>query len=346
MNKIILAYVGLDPLSLRLLLEAESIDVRYVNTIDEFSSMRGFSPVNYLYVLCYRAIMRKQWTCARFLFQCFCLTSVVASRLYRNYKDYLELLLNSRPELLDVRDTEHTARVLSSGVDVLVVNNWWILPEEIVYAPQHKAINIHPSRLPQYRGSLPTLWSLKHRDTESAVSFMVLDTAMDTGGILAQIPFSIDAHDNALDVEDKVEAIVRTHLVSIIRRYVAGEIEPQKQDDSTASTTAKYYPYMKVRPSTEKARNIRDKVLVYPYLWPEDCCYLELRGRQVPLQGIEIADSDMKPVLERGCALRCGTRLYVQADECLVIRLFSDIDVSTSLWLLAQLNKKQVVRLQ
>ncbi|RZI47651.1 methionyl-tRNA formyltransferase [Rickettsiales endosymbiont of Peranema trichophorum] len=77
--------------------------------------------------------------------------------------------------------------------DVAVVAAYGIiLPKIILDTPQHGVLNIHPSKLPRWRGAAPVERAIMSGDTDTAVCIMQMDTGLDTGAIILQEPHSID----------------------------------------------------------------------------------------------------------------------------------------------------------
>ncbi|MFE6972384.1 methionyl-tRNA formyltransferase [Streptomyces sp. NPDC057682] len=62
----------------------------------------------------------------------------------------------------------------------------WRLPSTVLRATALGAINVHTSMLPKYRGPLPVNWAIRNGDKEIGVSIHWMDSAFDSGGILAQ----------------------------------------------------------------------------------------------------------------------------------------------------------------
>ena len=55
-----------------------------------------------------------------------------------------------------------------------------------------KVINVHPSLLPEYRGSSPEFWIVSNGELRSGVTVHVVDEGIDTGPIIAQRQFEVE----------------------------------------------------------------------------------------------------------------------------------------------------------
>jgi len=191
--KIRIVYVGYHIETLLLLYEDKSFDVVGTGLTEEFYSDRTLNPVNFLFKLIYRLRHRNQYRMLeRLLLRVWTITSGLATSFYFRYSDYLKALSENKTELVNFSNKREAMDYLKSkDVDLMVVCGWPLLPEEIITLPKYGTVNIHPSKLPQYRGALPTLWSLKNGDSESAVTYQIMEKSMDTGVIIGQHTFSI-----------------------------------------------------------------------------------------------------------------------------------------------------------
>lgn len=60
-----------------------------------------------------------------------------------------------------------------------------LLPQDILDAPKHGCINIHPSLLPRWRGPSPVQFAILKGDQKTGVSIMSLVRKMDAGPVIA-----------------------------------------------------------------------------------------------------------------------------------------------------------------
>lgn len=114
--------------------------------------------------------------------------------------------------------------------DLLVIYGFnWILPPEVFQLPRFGTINIHPGRLPRYRGPAPVHWAIRNGDPEIGVSVHRVDDGVDTGPILAQrggIPLPEEVTRER--VRDLLAPVVEELLSTALARVVAGDPgEPQ-----------------------------------------------------------------------------------------------------------------------
>lgn len=276
-------YAGYHIETVLLLYGDKRFDVAGVGLIDELVSCTSWNPVNALFRVVYSLRCRNRYRMLeRVLLRLLTIASAGATSFYSRYVDYLKVVSESGTEVIDFNNKSKTVDFLKSkSVDVMVVNAWSILSEDIITAPRRGTVNIHPSKLPQYRGALPTLWSLKNDDNESAVTSFVVDSAVDTGAIISQHLFSIGEDDDWQSVEMKINGILRDTFTDDLMKYVSGKVKPVAQDMRIKSTTGRYLEYMEIDWASENGRDICNKVNLYPYLVPEEYCYMFLQGKKI-----------------------------------------------------------------
>src|SRR3989344_2472474 len=242
MKKYNIFYIGADPQTLNILVSARNFNVLSVNYL-WFFSKQSLNPFNLFFKYLYFKRLKKEeinkldlliWSIVRHF-----LTSV-----FSKYSEYFDTILTHDIRIIDVDKTDDCLQhIIKSGVDLNVVNVWPILSDTLIFAPKYKTINIHPSKLPKYRGSLPTLWALKNEDSSSAVTYIVLEKKMDSGSIINQHKFNIEKKDNWLNLENKILDILKQTLVKDILSYLNGDIHIRMQDFSASSFTGKYETY-------------------------------------------------------------------------------------------------------
>ena len=90
-----------------------------------------------------------------------------------------------------------------------------IIPAEIV--SNNCCICLHPSPLPKYRGGSPIQHQIINGDYDSAVSFFIMDSGIDTGDILYQVPIRLDGE--LSDIFSSIVNISYPIICLIIKDY-------------------------------------------------------------------------------------------------------------------------------
>jgi methionyl-tRNA formyltransferase len=151
---------------------------------------------------------------------------------------------------------------------IVVVAYGKILKSEILEIPKLGCINVHPSRLPKYRGPSPIQYSLLNGDKDTAITIMLMNEGMDSGDILNQYEIPILPEDNYQSLETKILETGPKNLSETINLFVEGKIKPVQQDDSSAT-----YCYLikkedaRIVPSSESVSIVLNKIRAYS-AWP------------------------------------------------------------------------------
>lgn len=101
---------------------------------------------------------------------------------------------------------------------ICVVAYGKIIPKEILEIPKYGCVNVHPSLLPQYRGSAPIQWAILNGDKETGVTTMYLDEGMDSGDIILQTKTPIDKDETSGELWDRLSKIGAELLVETLEK--------------------------------------------------------------------------------------------------------------------------------
>ncbi len=89
-----------------------------------------------------------------------------------------------------LRNEEVLRLINSIDADIIVVCAYgFIIPPKILEAKKYGCVNLHPSKLPRFRGASPLQHTIIEGDNTSAICIIKMDAGIDTGPILAQHDF-------------------------------------------------------------------------------------------------------------------------------------------------------------
>ena len=131
---------------------------------------------------------------------------------------------------VSLKTPEAQAEFASHQADIAVVVAYGLLlPKPILEAYPRGCINVHPSKLPRWRGAAPIQRTIMAGDKETAICIMQMDEGLDTGDILYEetefVPDSADAGDLHNILADQAGPMVLLTLNAIEK----GSITPRKQ---------------------------------------------------------------------------------------------------------------------
>ncbi len=131
------------------------------------------------------------------------------------------------------------SEILNLKSDLFIVASYGkILPKEILEIPKHGTLNVHPSLLPLFRGPSPLQYQILEGAEEVGVTIMLVDEKIDHGPILAQQELGFKISDLRFkNLRDELGKLGGKLLAETIPDWITGNIDPQEQEDSTATYT-------------------------------------------------------------------------------------------------------------
>ena len=124
---------------------------------------------------------------------------------------------------------------------LFVVGLSQLVKAELLAVPKLACVGFHPTLLPRGRGRAPVAWLVLDA-TPGAANFFVMDEGADSGPILVQEPFDVAPTDDAARVTESLERAIDRALDRWLPKLLAGEWNPQPQDESLATYHGKRAP--------------------------------------------------------------------------------------------------------
>ena len=102
-------------------------------------------------------------------------------------RDFITNLRNNRVEYSFDSVNKHYKSLVTFKPDLLVsVYYRFIIKSQILKLVNYKAVNLHPSLLPSYRGTKSSVWALIIGDNETGISFHYITDNLYDGKIILQ----------------------------------------------------------------------------------------------------------------------------------------------------------------
>lgn len=115
-------------------------------------------------------------------------------------------------------------RIEREAVDVLLsVSAPEIFDPPVLNAPRWGCVNVHTSKLPKYRGLLPTFWALYHGDDEIGVTVHTMAEEIDRGEIVRQTTFQVGADPSLHDVIERGKTVGGRLAAETLDEIATGE---------------------------------------------------------------------------------------------------------------------------
>lgn len=156
------------------------------------------------------------------------------------------------PETL--KDENFLAELENTEWDLFVIAMYGkLIPKRVLNMPKKGCLNVHPSLLPKFRGPSPVLSAILADERTTGVTIMGLVEKMDAGPIVSQARIELEEEqpDSPAPGEgvwppkgSEFEQLLATEggnlLAETIPHWLAGQIEPEPQDESLATYTKKF----------------------------------------------------------------------------------------------------------
>lgn len=171
----------------------------------------------------------------------------------------------------------------------VIVDYGKIIPQKLLDIPPQGAINIHPSKLPKYRGASPIQTAILNGDKETAISIMLIDDKVDHGPILAQKKVEILPNDTYSSLYKRLSELYPDFLIETLKKYLSGEIKPAPQDEALSTFTKLLsredgkIDWSKTAPEIERMVRAYDP-------WPGT--YTEWNGKRIKILKISVSSKD------------------------------------------------------
>lgn len=110
-----------------------------------------------------------------------------------------------------------------------------IIPEELLFFSEYKAINVHASLLPKYRGGAPINRAIENGEKYMGITIMYMDKLMDNGDIISQKKIELKEEDNFDSMNEKLSILGRDLLIDTLDSIInkTNDRVKQKEEEVT-----------------------------------------------------------------------------------------------------------------
>jgi len=185
---------------------------------------------------------------------------------------------------------------------LLVVDYGKILPQELIKQKKTKAVGIHPSLLPKYRGPTPIQTAILKGDDETGVTLFELDKEIDHGPIIAQKKITINKK-NYQTIENKLAKMGTKLFLESIAEYLSAKIKPKNQQENKASMTFKLKKRAGEIDFSKDAQEIERMVRAYQN-WPGTFCNWDNKKKKIKILETEVTNEIPQPPFFAGTVFK------------------------------------------
>jgi methionyl-tRNA formyltransferase len=194
----------------------------------------------------------------------------------------IPVLLPDRP-----KDIIDELKAFDAEIGVLVAYGR-IIPQSIIDIFPKGILNIHPSLLPRYRGSIPIEQAILDGASQTGVSVMGLVKEMDAGPVYAQQRVELAGNETKQELTQLLLNLGGKLVLEVLPSALDGTATPKVQDESQATFTSlinKADGHMDLHKSAEQ---LEREVRAYA-VWPKS--RLELYEHQVVVTKAHVAQT-------------------------------------------------------
>ncbi|WGH24584.1 MAG: hypothetical protein NHF92_00840 [Candidatus Shikimatogenerans bostrichidophilus] len=149
-------------------------------------------------------------------------------------------------------------KIINSKPDFLIVISFKILKEIIWRIPKYGTINIHPSLLPQYKGSSPINWSIINGDKITGLTSFFINNYIDSGKIILQKIINIKKNTNFIKLRNELS----NHTINFLIRTLKKVLKYKKNRKEINFKNIIKFKKIKLAP---KINNYNSKIYFFLY---------------------------------------------------------------------------------
>lgn len=169
--------------------------------------------------------------------------------------------------------------------------------------------NIHPSRLPQFRGSSPIQYAILNNLEKTAITIQKLGLEVDSGDILATKDVILDENETTLSLSEKVADISAPFALDTFKKLELGLIKFIPQE-GTVSYTNQFSKEDSIIDWNKSAKEISAQIRAF-IPWPKASTIY--KGKKLFLTGVEgileenndIPGKVISKIKNRGLVIAC-----------------------------------------
>jgi len=104
-----------------------------------------------------------------------------------------------------------------------------IIPENLINYFKKGILNIHFSKLPQYRGPAPVQYTILNGDRDAWITYLLISPKLDEGKIIFQSSLELDLKETTESLYQKLIDKSAKEIKTVIEDYLSGKLVPQPQ---------------------------------------------------------------------------------------------------------------------
>lgn len=129
---------------------------------------------------------------------------------------------------------------LQSDIDILLVVDFgYYVPQWLLELPRVAPLNLHPSKLPEWRGSSPGQAVLLSGAQTSAITLMQMDSQLDHGPIIHQESFDVNVNWTQTEYYQTAFTSITPMIGNLIEQFILNNLVPTPQPATSPTPIAR-----------------------------------------------------------------------------------------------------------
>jgi methionyl-tRNA formyltransferase len=175
-------------------------------------------------------------------------------------------------------DEKEVAAILAFRPELLVWSAYGNkIPKSLLAAVSGRALNVHASLLPRWRGAAPIARAILAGDHETGVTLMEGTAELDAGPILAEARTKI-GNETKGELEERLAKLGGELLERELPRYLGGKLVRRPQDIKRVTLAPKLEPREGELDFTQPAEELVRRVRAYT---PDPGAFVTFRGQRI-----------------------------------------------------------------
>lgn len=208
-----------------------------------------------------------------------------------------------------LKSKEEQDKFKNFHADIAIVAAYGLLlPKEILEGTKYGCINIHPSKLPRWRGAAPIQRTLMAGDKVTAVCIMQMDEGLDTGNILQEKDFDIDSSITAGELHDMLANEGAELTIKVLDRFKEGKVNSKHQSHEGVTYAKKLSKEDEKIDFNKVAHSVHDQIRA---LSPYPGAFFELEGVKYKVLKSEFLNENFKSepgtIINKDMHIACKT---------------------------------------
>jgi len=161
-----------------------------------------------------------------------------------------------------------------------------LIPAALIDATRERAVNVHASLLPRWRGAAPVARAILAGDRETGITLMEGTPSLDAGPMLVQERTAIGPNETAGELTTRLAALGAHVLERDLPPYLRGELRGKPQDPERVTVAEKLTTDDELIDWTRPSDDI---VLRVRAMSPEPGAYTTLKGQRLVITRASVA---------------------------------------------------------